>query len=504
MVFAERAKMRRVLVADPAAVKKATYLVARVEARTWTSAPETRLAWRTARYAVARPADQLLCDAVQYLLRDVARRSVSDIRPATARSGSSAAVFLQQAMEMVWLEDLSAFGHQDRDWIRSNLDTVRWCFMHLYRVLRFAGLSTKSDVLQRYWSLCEHHARTTSDLVVYDRSLFEQVGHTVVFTALRTAEKLGFLPPSSPFFKAGPAVHNRFLSRKLLNGLSALKPSQTEPGKSVYAHLAYGHLHCTLSNGQILSGSRLVSAFVDAHFQRASTPLVTIGPGDRRRAFDALRRLGIDPERKIVTLHVREGGFETTSRKSTETRNAGIRSYLPAIRSLIARGYQVVRLGDPTMRRLEPLDGYFDYPFSAIKSDRLDVILASICDFHIGTSSGMSHVPLLFDRPVLYTNWMPFGEFIHSRKTLTLTKTLRERNGRRVPLSEANTRFRNLYDGTVFRLLDIAVLDNTPGEIREAVDMMIGNVARPVDRRAPLRIRFVPPPGAAAAAAAAP
>lgn len=495
MTASDLLKIRRLLVTEPFASHKALYLAARAELHPGARTSETELAWRTARYCVAFPLGLILCNTVEYLLRNVARRKVGDIDPTAVRQGPIGAIILKQAMEMVWIEDLQAFERQTEDLKHLNLRVIRWCFLHIYRILCFIGLPKKADILLKYWSLCENHMRVSAETVIYSSTFFDQIGHSVVFYALRCAEEQGFLERSSPLIDRPPSPHNAFLSEKAMAGLSLLTPGETRSATSVYAHPVYNPVPCTLSNGETVSGTHLISRFIDAHFQDTDAPLITIDKSTRDRAHAELRTIGIDPSRRIVTLHVRESGYERGAPiATTGPRNAQIDAYVPAIRTLIARGYQVVRLGDTMMRPLEPFDGFFDYPFSPIRSDYLDIVLTSLCDFHIGTSSGMSHVPLLFDRPVLYTNWMPYGGFIHSRRTLTLTKALYERCGRRIPPHEANARFRNCYDATFFELLDIAVVDNTSDEIVAATEIMIADSARTIDRNSPLKIRLVSPP----------
>ena len=117
-----------------------------------------------------------------------------------------------------------------------------------------------------------------------------------------------------------------------------------------------------------------------------------------------LASLGVPPDMPVVTLHVRESGYNPAFATSMQFRDAGIADYRLAVEALKARGIWVVRLGDPSMRPAPPGDGLLDYPFTDAKSDWMDAYLAARCRFHIGTSSGMSFVPLMYGRPVLFTN----------------------------------------------------------------------------------------------------
>jgi putative glycosyltransferase (TIGR04372 family) len=86
----------------------------------------------------------------------------------------------------------------------------------------------------------------------------------------------------------------------------------------------------------------------------------------------------------------------------------------------------------------------------------------------IGTSSGMSHIPLMFNKKILYTNWMPFGEYFHSRKTMTITKKIKNKRGEYVDFQESNKRFIGVFNQKFFDIYDLVVEDNTESEILQA------------------------------------
>jgi putative glycosyltransferase (TIGR04372 family) len=148
-------------------------------------------------------------------------------------------------------------------------------------------------------------------------------------------------------------------------------------------------------------------------------------------------------------------------------------------------------MGDSGMTPSVLIEGMLDYPFSNIKSDYMDIFLSSICTMMIGTSSGMSHVPMLFNKRILYTNWMPFGDFLFSRKSMTITKTL-YRNGDRIPFLTMNREFRGVYNRLLFDLNDVVVVDNSPEEILQAVQDMEKYPDGEIDYSNPLKVRIAP------------
>src|SRR3546814_5300706 len=171
-------------------------------------------------------------------------------------------------------------------------------------------------------------------------------------------------------------------------------------------------------------------------------------------------------------------------------RDARIADYGDAVAYLVSRGVQVVRLGDASMTPVEPREGLVDYPFTDAKSEWMDFYLASRCRFHIGTSSGMSFVPLLFGRPVLLTNWITLAHMVCAPNVLTLPKVLSDRDGRVVPVAEPFARHGHVFEPSDLALHGLTAHANTPAELLDAVELMDRSVA-PVSefRRAPRRER---------------
>lgn len=112
-------------------------------------------------------------------------------------------------------------------------------------------------------------------------------------------------------------------------------------------------------------------------------------------------KIGLPSDAWYVCLHVRESGFHND--KASE-RNASIANYIPAIKEITDRGGWVVRLGDPTMKKLPTLNQVIDYPFTSAKSPEMDMLLISGCSLYIGMTSGIYDLAILFGRPIILTN----------------------------------------------------------------------------------------------------
>ena len=128
-----------------------------------------------------------------------------------------------------------------------------------------------------------------------------------------------------------------------------------------------------------------------------------------------LKKIGINENDWFVTLHIRE-----TKDNHSYLRDADPSTYAEAIKKIIDNGGKVVRVGDRIWKgkNLAPfnkINGLIDYPFTNVKSEFMDIFLASKCKFCIGTSSGYWTVPMFFEKPVLLTNYYPPIHYFYLR-----------------------------------------------------------------------------------------
>jgi putative glycosyltransferase (TIGR04372 family) len=124
----------------------------------------------------------------------------------------------------------------------------------------------------------------------------------------------------------------------------------------------------------------------------------------KRRTGESLKsHIGLPGDAWFVCLHVREPGY-WNDKDAGAPRNASIGNYVEAIREVTRRGGWVVRMGDPSMTRLPPMERVIDYPFTDAKSELMDAYLLSECRLYIGMQSGIFDVAVLFQRPIILTN----------------------------------------------------------------------------------------------------
>lgn len=190
----------------------------------------------------------------------------------------------------------------------------------------------------------------------------------------------------------------------------------------------------------------------------------------------------------FVTVHMRGSADAPMS-----PRDVDVQTYTEAFKRIVAAGGSVVRIGDPSMVRLENLPGVIDYAHLPQKSERLDMFLLSQCRFFIGVNSGPTSVVRVFDRPAVLTNHIPIclaspmSSDIYLLKLLWKAEEQRLLTFREMLSSRAgHTVYEAVYDK-----LGITLRNNTPEEIFEAVDEMIngGPAETALDRELAARLK---------------
>lgn len=320
----------------------------------------------------------------------------------------------------------------------------------------------------------EERWRNAASRWVLSSTFSSNIGHLVYAATLKTLRDGGDLP-------APPIVMLRGVTRNpTLRGYFERDMAPDMPGGVLYAEMISARKRHTVASGRAETMSRLVS--VAATRWTGGDPFLRADGELEARGAAELAKLGIDADRPIVTLHVREQGYNDNVANIMRLRDAHIASYVPAVRELVGAGYTVVRLGDATMSPVTAVDGLIDYPFTGSKSDWMDVYLAGRCAFHIGTSSGMSFVPLLFGRPVLFTNWPTLAHMVCAPSVITIPKILRTLEGQVVPFETFYNEHGEILEASDAILHGLAFDDNDPPDIRDAAMMMVKHLEQETGR----------------------
>lgn len=260
--------------------------------------------------------------------------------------------------------------------------------------------------------------RGTQRLMSY--SWIAYIGHIVMLAHLAYGARHG-LTEGGPLKVWAGAPGNAHLL--------ALVRDQIAPVDLVEANVGLAEHHLSLTP-ELVDGTFLnhFDAYerILSHRPPDQDTLLTPTAEHRSAVTALLTANGLPADRAFVTVHIREG--DTAKNHSGTLRNSDVLDLMPAIRALCARGLTVVRLGDPRMTPLPQMEGVLDYAHTPSKSEMLDVALAALARFHIGSSSGMSLVPMLFGVPTLFLQWYPIHLIPYGQRNRVVLKGFVDRN----------------------------------------------------------------------------
>ncbi|MDP3255189.1 TIGR04372 family glycosyltransferase [Bosea sp. (in: a-proteobacteria)] len=115
------------------------------------------------------------------------------------------------------------------------------------------------------------------------------------------------------------------------------------------------------------------------------------------------KRHGIDLDRPFVVMHVRDKGYHGIALQSY--RDSAVENYREAVEYLLDRGFQVIRIGDKSMPKLDlQRTGYFETPFLSGYAYEIDPYLIAKSRFMIGCQSGPCAFARALGVPILTVN----------------------------------------------------------------------------------------------------
>jgi len=198
--------------------------------------------------------------------------------------------------------------------------------------------------------------------------------------------------------------------------------------------------------------------------------LLTLDEKHRREGRAKLAELGVPSDAEFICFHCREAGYSPSDEHWHSFRNVSVENYLLAVAELAKRGYWCIRMGDPTMQRIAPMERLIDYAHLDIRSDWMDVFLCASCKFFVGSSSGLMFVASVFGKPSASANHAPLSIVLaFGMNDVAIPKLLwSEIDERELTFPEifrsdaANFRYTPLYTEHRIRLIE-----NTAEDIRD-------------------------------------
>ena len=229
----------------------------------------------------------------------------------------------------------------------------------------------------------------------------------------------------------------------------------------------------------------------DIHGLLSKTPInLKFTKDEIKKGCAELKKIGIPEEAKIVLLCVRDSAYLDNIHKSSDPtlskmdwtyhnyRDCNIDNFVLVSEQLAEMGYYVLRMGVVVKKPLESNNPMvIDYANNDMRTDFMDIYLASICEFVISTGNG-GDCPAVacFRKPCVYVNYCPILYlFTFISNSLAITKHhISTINNKELTFKEIiSNNVGACQQSECFEQNGVVLIENTPEEICDVAMEMV-------------------------------
>lgn len=205
-----------------------------------------------------------------------------------------------------------------------------------------------------------------------------------------------------------------------------------------------------------------------------------------------LTQFGIDTNKdKIICIFARDSQylantFPDNNWSHHDYRDMDIDTYLSAIQYLCEQGYKVFRLGKIVAKPVHyQHPNFFDYALTARRSDFFDIYLIYTAYLTIGTPSGITDIPSVFDKPCLSLGFAPpFFAPIGKNALFIPKKICHSESSQEIPFTALLNLLNDLKKTSDFSIFNaskmkhhkLSYVENTTEEILAATKEMLARL----------------------------
>ena len=207
--------------------------------------------------------------------------------------------------------------------------------------------------------------------------------------------------------------------------------------------------------------------------------------------YKLLEKINVTKDSEFVCFQNRDNVYLNTKDKKYmklkkwdwsyhDYRNSKIENYILAAKNLAAEGTFAIYTGIGKINSKEKLaKEIIDFRRSEINSDFMDIFLANRCKFYICSDSGISSVPQVFRKPIVYVSFpsIRITGYLHNLHSITIIKKFYSKSKKRLLTFKEILEIENIVgnfgtDKFIKDFNDVEILENSPEEINEAVQEM--------------------------------
>ena len=224
----------------------------------------------------------------------------------------------------------------------------------------------------------------------------QSIGHFYFLDSFIKGVLLGILDYDYIIFSKKPTsvISNQYLFKLYKNYIN----KNFSPPKKVNHILSETNMEAWRhKNKKFVMAHEISKNIQNIWYKKNKDPIVKISKEDLLIGDKLIENI-LRKKKWFCTLNVREPGFRLNDHLWLDTgRNADVKNYSKAIKYIYKKGGYTIRLGQKKIKSLK-FSGFFDYGSSTLKSDFLDIFLIYRGKFNIGTSSGLSFLPIIFGK----------------------------------------------------------------------------------------------------------
>jgi putative glycosyltransferase (TIGR04372 family) len=236
------------------------------------------------------------------------------------------------------------------------------------------------------------------------------IGHITLLDYYTKMRELGMIPKDKVLLlvpKTSNKTNFSFLSYWEKWGLETIVDPQKIKRLQPTHQITDENLNAySMIDGQVNLAYHAIAEVEKRWHQKGGNPLLRLNEEHQKKGWEILCKAGMRKSDWFVTLHVRESGYTGEGdQPPNQHRNSRIETYLQGVKRITEAGGWVVRIGDPTMTPLLPMDRVIDSTRMDSKPDWMDLFFCAENRFYLGTSSGPCMIPPCFGKKCALANY---------------------------------------------------------------------------------------------------
>jgi putative glycosyltransferase (TIGR04372 family) len=325
--------------------------------------------------------------------------------------------------------------------------------------------------------LLNKHSKKNKRLAILNLDPWTQsIGHFYYLDSFIKGVLLGILDYDYIIFSKEPksVISNKYLFKlyKSFIDKKFIIPKNrnyivSEPNMEAWRH----------KNKNIVMAHEISKYIQKIWYKKNNKPIAEI-PKKDIKVGDKLIKDVLGDRKWFCTLHVREPGFRLNDHLWLDAgRNANIKNYEKAIKYIYWRGGYTIRLGQKKNKKVKS-QGLFDYGSSSQKSDFLDIFLIYRGKFNIGTSSGLSFIPIILGKyKNIFTN-LNLLFFISIPGSIGIPKLVYSINKKKLVKMDIHEKFNPpflFYGNESFKNVGYKLIENSSEDIFLLIKEFLNN-----------------------------